>query len=84
MIALLLAAIVWTPTAGQYTLAAQPTSANTEQVCFIHLDAQGNEIAELGCVVADAACLADLPNCRLELVVTVPLDGERLAEEDAA
>lgn len=70
-----LLAIVWAPTAGQYTLAARPTSINTEQVCFREVDAQDNDLGSLGCVNTDPSCLGDLPNCRLELVVTIPADG---------
>ncbi len=81
---LLLLALIWTPTAGQYTLSARPTSANTEALCFYEVDAADTVLSDFGCSPVDAACLGDLPNCRIEHTITVPADGvDRLVKARA-
>lgn len=55
MALILLAAVTYTPeTDGTYTLRAQPTSINTDEVCFF------DEATSVGCVVSDGVAVASL------------------------
>ncbi len=55
MALMLLAAVTYTPeTDGTYTLSAQPTSINTETICFF------DEAVNVGCVPSDGAAVASV------------------------
>jgi len=74
----LLAQITYTPeTDGTYTLKAQPTSVNTETICFF------DEATNVGCVTSDGVAVASLNlvlDCGVHVITATAINdfGESL------
>ncbi len=51
---MVLLGVTYTPDAGVYTLRAEPTSTNTERICF------ASDGIAIGCVASDGVAVAEL------------------------
>jgi hypothetical protein len=76
VITIILAIILWLPDGAEYTLAAQPTSPNTEEICFYEVDQESYQVlSSLGCVGMPPNCFDNIADCRVEHTITLPVDG---------